>query len=50
MELGGTDVEVGGCYAQGEVCVDAGGGGAAGGGLGGYAADGRGLEEVVWAD
>jgi len=43
-------VEVDGSNPDQESCVDAVGGGAAGCGLGGDTAEGRGAEEVRWTD
>ena len=50
VQLRGLRVEVGLGDADGEVCVNAGGGGGTGGGFGGYAAKGRGTKEIIWSD
>ncbi len=47
VQLPCLGVEVDGGYADEEDYVNPGGGGAAGAGFGGYAADGGGAEEVV---
>ena len=50
VQLRGLRIEIRRLDADGEVDVDAVGGGTAGGGLGGYAPDGGGAEEVLGAD
>lgn len=50
MQLRGLRIEIGLGDADGEVCVDAGGGGGASGRFSGYAANGGSTKEVVWSD